>query len=100
MSNPANMTLEEILALPPAILNQIPALKPPEGLQSNFVDPVDHRYILDAVATVLFCLALLLFASRMYTKIAIVRARTWDDCESPRSLGYLAGVGKCLRSLE
>lgn len=80
MSNSTEeLTLAELLALPPAILDTIPALAPPEGLQSNFVNPQSKGYILNAVATFLFGLAVLFYAVRVYSKTRIVRMTSWDD---------------------
>ena len=71
----------EISELPPSILNTLPALQPPAGIKSNFVNPEDRGYILDTVSTILFCLMVCFFVNRVYTKLCIVRKAGWDDCK-------------------
>ena len=71
----------KISDIPPSLLNTFPALSPPAGVKSNFVNPEDRGYICNAVVTVLFCFMVALFAIRIYTKLVIVRKPGWDDCE-------------------
>ena len=70
----------ELAAIPPSILATYPALEPPAGVESNFVNPEDRGYIQNSVATVLFCLMVCLFANRVYTKTFVARKASWDDC--------------------
>ena len=67
--------------IPPDILDTLPGLQPPAGVESNFVNPKDRGYIQISVSTVLFCLMVCLFANRVYTKLFIIRKASWDDRE-------------------
>ena len=71
--------------IPPALLDELPALLPPPGVQPNFANPEDHGPALAAVATVLAFFTLVSYGVRMYTKVFIVRRTTWDDCEAEES---------------
>ena len=75
------LTPAALAEIPPSILDTYPALAPPAGVEPNFVDPEDRGYILNSVATVLFCLMVCLFANRIYTRLFIIRKCAWDDCE-------------------
>lgn len=77
----ANISPGKFSDIPPSILNTRPALRPPAGVKSNFVNPEGRGHICNAVVTVLFCLTVCLFANRIYTKLFIVRKTGWDDCE-------------------
>ena len=77
----ANISPGKFPGIPPSILNTRPALHPPAGVKSNFVNPEDRGDISNAVLTVLFCLMGCIFANRIYTKLFIVRKTSWDDCE-------------------
>lgn len=81
MASPPNITPNELASLPPSILNNLPALQPPAGVESNFNDPVNRAFILNSVATVMFCFMVCLFANRAYTKVFVIRKATWDDCK-------------------
>lgn len=74
-------SIAELAEIPPNVLNTLPALQPPAGVESNFVNPKGRGYILNTVASVLFCLMVCLFAIRVYTKLFIVRKLAWDDCK-------------------
>lgn len=71
----------KLAAIPPSVLDTISALQPPVGVESNFVDPEDRGYVLNSVATVLFCIMVFFFANRVYTRLFIVRKLGWDDCK-------------------
>lgn len=79
MANLQTLTPSELAEIPPNILNTLPALQPPAGVEPNFVNPEDRGYLLNSVATVLFCLMVCLFGNRVYTKLFIVRKANWDD---------------------
>ena len=76
-------SLDQLAQLPPSVLNSLPALSPPPGVQRNYIDPEDRGRVLTSVATVLFCLSTSFFLNRVYTKIFIIRKASWDDCELP-----------------
>ena len=81
MANHPAFTPSELAELPPSILNTLPALQPPAGVEPNFVNPEDRAYLLTTVATVLFCLMVFLYINRVYTKLCIVHKTSWDDCK-------------------
>ena len=66
--------------IPPSVLGTLPALQPPAGVESNFVNPDDRGYVCNVTASVLFGFMVGLYANRVYTKLAIVRKASWDDC--------------------
>lgn len=71
----------ELAEIPPSIRNNLPALQPPAGVESNFINPEDRGYIQNTVSTVLFSFMVILFANRVYTKLSVIRKVGWDDCE-------------------
>ncbi|KAL9134457.1 MAG: hypothetical protein Q9175_004359 [Cornicularia normoerica] len=80
MANLQTLSPSELAKLPLSVLNALPALPPPVGVESNFVNPEDRGYVLNSVATVLFCLMVCFFANRVYTRLFIIRKMGWDDC--------------------
>ena len=82
MANPQTLPSDKIAQIPPSNLNSLPALQPPAGVQPNFINPENRGYIQNSIATVLFCVMVCLFASRVYTKFFVVRKAGWDDCKS------------------
>ena len=80
MASSSKITANELTAIPPSILNALPALQPPVGVKSNFVNPEERGSLLTSVATVLFCLMMSLYVNRVYTKLYIVHKTSWDDC--------------------
>ena len=81
MADLETLSPTELFKLPPSVLDSLPALSPPPGVESNFVNPEDRGYILKSVATVLFCFMVCFFANRVYTKLFIIRKLGWDDCK-------------------
>lgn len=79
MANYQTLSPGELAKLPSSILDTLPALQPPAGVESNFANPEDRAYTLNAVITVLFCFMFCFFANRVYTKLFIVRKVGWDD---------------------
>lgn len=65
--------------LTPAELYEIPALPPPPGVVSNFVNPETRSPLVIAITVI--CLALMwpIFVLRIYTKIWLTRNFGWDD---------------------
>ena len=82
MANSQTLSPDELAQIPPSVLNTLPALQPPAGVQPNFVNPENRGYIQTTVASVLFGLMVCLFANRIYTKLVVVRKLSWDDCKS------------------
>ena len=62
------------------LLNTLPALPPPLGVESNFENPYSQGPILTAVGSVIITLMMLFFSVRMYTKMFIQKKFSWDDC--------------------
>ena len=60
-------------------IRMIPALPPPPGSKSNFIDPVDHGVIYIAVGSVGLVLVVLFVLLRLYVKVWILRLFGWDD---------------------
>ena len=64
---------------PLAVIEQYPVLPPPNGTQSNFVNPVDNK----ANILILAVLGLFLVTSftilRLYTRHFITHKLSWDD---------------------
>ena len=61
------------------MLNSLPALEPPPGVKSNFVNPENRGPILISICTILMSFVLILYANRIYVKTYIIRRLTWDD---------------------
>lgn len=81
----------DILAsLPPNVLNNLPAMQPPKGLQSNFASSENNSGVFKSAATFLFCLMTIFFANRVYTKVFIIRMASWDDLTC--TLGFLGSM--------
>jgi len=82
MANIPSLSSPDVLAnLPPSLLREIPALQPPPGVESNFLNPERRSQGIQSVATFLLCLITLMFAIRIYTKSFIIRKASWDDCK-------------------
>lgn len=60
----------------------IPAMAPPAGQASNFVDPPYTGTKLLVVNCVFLPLALIALGVRTWTRAFVVRSFRWDDCES------------------
>lgn len=85
MANGQTLSPGELAEIPPSIRNNLPALQPPAGVESNFINPEDRGYIQNTVSTVLFCFMVILFVNRVYTKLSVIRKVGWDDCKcAPR----------------
>ena len=61
---------------------QLPALLPPPGVQSNFVDPVTRARDLVVTSVIGITLMVICVAIRFYTKLGVKKAWGWDDCKS------------------
>jgi len=82
MANIPSLSSPDVLVnLPPSLLKEIPALQPPPGVESNFLNPERRTKEIQSVATFLLCLTTLMFANRIYMKSFIIRKASWDDCK-------------------
>ena len=71
----ASLTTQELDAL-----SDVPALSPPPGVQSNFVNPENQSLSFYIVTSILFVSMVIFFLNRVYTKLLIIRKYSWDDC--------------------
>ena len=60
--------------------DNVPALQPPAGIESNFVNPASEAYMAGAVEMVLLILATMATFARLYTKLRVVRKFDPEDC--------------------
>ena len=72
-------------------LSQIPAGDPPDGEQSNFVNPQSSAKALIILNVVFVSLMLCSVMIRVYTKGVIIRSLGWDDCRSPKLQSHRTG---------
>ncbi|MCJ1382008.1 hypothetical protein MMC17_005120 [Xylographa soralifera] len=70
----SSLTPEELNAL-----SHVPALAPPPGIESNFVNPQNQSLSFLLVTSTLFGVMTIFFINRIYTKVLIIRKYTWDD---------------------
>lgn len=86
--------------LPGIGLSKSPALLPPKGVESNFVNPYSIGPVLTRLSAIFLALMSLCVLIRFYTKIFIKHSWGWDDCESVSActmgLIYLQLVGLCI----
>lgn len=71
-----------LVGIPPEELPVIPALAPPNGTTSNFVNPENRADAYIAVAGVFIGPAAVSVMLRLYVRIAIQKTPWWDDCRS------------------
>jgi hypothetical protein len=59
----------------------IPAMPPPEGQTSNFVNPnyIGTKYLV--VNCIFLPLAMIALGVRTWTRLFVVRSFRWDDCK-------------------
>ncbi|MCJ1421743.1 hypothetical protein MMC32_008109 [Xylographa parallela] len=70
----SSLTPEELNAL-----SDVPALAPPPGIESQFVNPQNQSLSFLLVTSILFGVMTIFFLNRTYTKAFIIRRYTWDD---------------------
>lgn len=65
-----------------ASMDEMPALPPPPGEKSNFVDPVydGNRFVV--VNVVFLFISFMSVVIRLWTRTFIARGYRWDDCKS------------------
>ncbi|KAG4033762.1 hypothetical protein MFRU_004g02650 [Monilinia fructicola] len=79
-----------ISGLPPEVLSKLPAVAPPPGVTSNFVNPVSRGWVLTLVSSILAGMMIICYAIRVYTRFAIVRRLTW--CDFTLLMGFLSAL--------
>ncbi|KAI1179218.1 hypothetical protein F4777DRAFT_502601 [Nemania sp. FL0916] len=62
-----------------SLLQQIPALPPPTGVQSDFENPKSRAALAEIVVGLTYALMLVFLALRLYTRITITRSLGADD---------------------
>ena len=62
-----------------AFFSAVPALTPPAGVTSNFIDPPTNTKGPLIVSTVLFILTTAFILNRVYVKLCITKKVKWDD---------------------
>lgn len=62
-------------------LDQIPALPPPPGVQSNFDNPETREELARIVVGLTYGLMLVFLALRIYARVSITNSLGVDDCE-------------------
>lgn len=58
-----------------------PAAPPPLGVTPDFANPPNSNIEIYTGAIALCSLATVILGLRMYTRVALLRAVGWDDCE-------------------
>ena len=58
-----------------------PALAPPPGITSNFVNPPSLAVTTDIVGAICLGIASFALTARFITKIYVLGVLKWDDCE-------------------
>ena len=64
-----------------------PAMDPPAGLVSNFVNPENLYTSIAGAQIACYTIATVAVALRVYTKAFITREFGWDDCELRSAYG-------------
>lgn len=64
-----------------SLLEQIPALKPPTGVESDFNSPETREGLAKIVVGLTYGLMLVFLALRIYTRVRITNSLGVDDCE-------------------
>lgn len=72
-----------------AELSRTPALPPPDGVLSNFIDPPSRANSYIIVNSIALALMILCVSLRLYAKIWIIRSPGWDDGKyNPQSIEF------------
>lgn len=66
-------------------MESFPALSPPPGVTSNFIDPPSRKLNLIVLESVFVPLMLQAVLVRIYVRGRITKRWEWDDCKRPRS---------------
>jgi hypothetical protein len=70
------------VSMNPATLAKTPALAPPPGVMSDFVNSYSLMPWIVGTATVCVVLTALVLALRMFTRAVIIKSVDWTDCMS------------------
>ena len=68
------------------VLAHTPALEPPKGVTSNFVDPYSLQPLMIGIVVLCLVLTAIAIGMRVYTRVRTVKTR-WEECKgTPYSL--------------
>ncbi|CAI6018678.1 unnamed protein product [Clonostachys chloroleuca] len=88
--------MENFNKLPPslqqAMLEKRPALTPPDGIVSNFVDPPNHTVAGMVCISIITAISTLCFATRLYTRVFLLQKVRAEDVMGFIAIGFYAGV--------
>ncbi|KAI1145492.1 hypothetical protein F4825DRAFT_457442 [Nemania diffusa] len=71
-------------------LSDIPALEPPEGMTSNFINPPSIHYIHNAVAISALTVSAIAVAARTFARVKFLKKFNLDDCALLLSLAIMS----------
>ncbi|OJJ64192.1 hypothetical protein ASPSYDRAFT_84214 [Aspergillus sydowii CBS 593.65] len=82
-------------------LDQQPAMPPPPGFETDFVDPPSRQPAIIAMSAVFVSLMLLAVSVRAYTRTRILKSWGWDDTTCIIAvIGSLANLGSFMKLLD
>jgi hypothetical protein len=67
--------------IPDSALAQVPAMQPPVGTTSNFIDPPSRNAAIIALNSVFLALMVPMVSIRLYVKAHVLHKIWWDDCK-------------------
>lgn len=73
------------MSVPELDLSKVPALAPPAGVVSNFINPPTRGPLLVDLCAAALGFMYLFVGARLYSKFRIYRKVTWDDCKQAQS---------------
>jgi hypothetical protein len=80
-------TASKMDGIPSSILDETPAMLPPDGQTTNFINPPDIYMISVASSTLGLALTIVFVGIRLYTKCFLLKKLYWEDCEySPQTI--------------
>lgn len=74
-------TASKMDGIPSSILDETPAMLPPAGQTSNFINPPDIYMISIVSSTIGLALTFVFVGIRLYTKYFLLKKLYWEDCE-------------------
>jgi hypothetical protein len=75
----SSATIDAVMKLPPEVLAKLPSIRPPPGVQPNFIDPPTVAPRILAACTVLLAVMLGFVGVRFYVVCKIARRMGADD---------------------
>lgn len=62
-----------------ALLAKVPVVTPPQGIQSNFVNPPTRTALQTWVTSIFLAIAMIFYVNRVYVKTRLMKTWSWDD---------------------